>query len=304
MNIDTAVQMGSTPATSRDVGSPLLRDEEIQSYKETGFLVLERAFTRSEVIQMRREADRVLELLINSSVAHRRMSRRLNMCLSGPDQAQHVRRVQPVNDLSLLITRCSMDDRVSLPVRQLLGEESALMEEKIVYKQRLPKPVSGIDCQSHDDRFVVHSDYEYFRDQGYSPNLLTAAICLDDCTTQSGPLTVFPGTHTADFQHERTMYGRQAVETAYNRHSGIDLLAPAGSILFFHAKVLHSSSSNTTPRPRRLLLMSHVGGVAQEDADRRNGPIRRSESPFEWDYVRMKSRGEYTDIFQAPPSYD
>ena len=48
----------------------------IEQFKRDGYLAIESAFNADEVDRMRREADAVLELIINSSAAHRRRSHR------------------------------------------------------------------------------------------------------------------------------------------------------------------------------------------------------------------------------------
>ena len=38
---------------------------------------------------------------------------------------------------------------------------------------------------------------------------------------------------------------------------GVDILAPAGSVMIFHALLVHNSRPNTSGRPRRIMIYSH-----------------------------------------------
>lgn len=44
-----------------------------------------------------------------------------------------IRKVQPVNDLSAIITRLSVDPRLVAPMADLMGDDPVLMEEKLNY---------------------------------------------------------------------------------------------------------------------------------------------------------------------------
>ncbi|EYF01004.1 phytanoyl-CoA dioxygenase family protein [Chondromyces apiculatus] len=275
-------------------------DAEVQSFHDHGYLVLPCRFGADDVRRMRDEADRILELCINSSLANQRKSGRLNI-IQRPGGPQVVRRIQPIIDLSLPLHQFSHDPRLLDPLRHLLGGEVALMEEKITYKEPLPTPVQGLPCEEDmDDRFVVHSDWAYYKDQGYPKGLISTAVCLDDCTEASGPLRVWPGSHLVHREHERTPFGRQVLPHLLDLHGGEDVLAPAGSMILWHAMLVHSSRPNVSGRPRRLMIYSHYLADAGLGFDARNGPLRLAESPWEWRYQRLKDAGAFQDVFHAP----
>jgi len=277
-----------------------LNDAEARFFKDHGYLVLPRRFGPDDVRRMRDEADRILELCINSSIANGRKSGRLNI-VRRPGGQQVVRRIQPIIDLSLPLYDISNDPRLLAPLRGLLGGELSLMEEKITYKEPLPEPVECLACEEDiDDRFAVHSDWAYYKDQGYPQGLISSAVCLDDCTAESGPLRVWPGSHLVHREHERTPFGRQVLPHLIDLNGGEDVLAPAGSVILWHAMLVHSSRPNVSGRPRRLMIYSHYLASAGIAFDSRNGPLRFHESPWEWRYQRLKDAGAFRDVFQAP----
>ncbi len=279
--------------------SPALTPEQLDDFGEQGFLVLPARFNAEEVTRMRQEADHILSLIINSSLANARQSRRLDIrALSSGGWM--VRKIQPINDLSLYLSQVSADERLLAPMRQLMADEPILMEEKLNYKQPLPGAVPGLVAKEMDDRFPVHSDWAYYKAQNYPMDILSSAITLDDCTPDSGPIRVWPGTHKEHLEHESMDNGLQVKPDLIDFSGGQDVLAPAGSVLLFHALLIHNSVGNTSGRPRRLMIYSHFPQAAAMGHDVRNGPSRLREAPWEWEYLRAKALGQVQDSFMVP----
>lgn len=278
-----------------------LTTEQIAEFEETGFLVLSERFSQEEVLRMQSEADHILELTINSSIANERQSRRLDIRALSAHQWM-VRKIQPINDLSLYMSEVSADDRLLAPMRQIMGDEPILMEEKLNYKQPVDGPIGNLEAKEMDDRFPVHSDYAYYKAQNYPPDILSSAITIDACHADSGPIRVWPGSHKKDLEHESMDNGLQVKPELVDFKGGIDVLAPAGSVLLFHALLIHNSVGNSSGRPRRLMIYSHFPQRAGISHDIRNGPTRLRESPWEWQYLRQRVQGDDRPSFKAPVS--
>ena len=278
----------------------LLDAAQLAQFAEQGYLVLPEVFDTGEVERMRGEADRILELVINSSLVLGRTSGRLDLT---QDEAgrQMVRKIQPINDLSLYLNEVAADERLLGPMRQLMGDEPVLMEEKLNYKEPLPEPLPGVRPDRVDTRFPVHSDWAHYKTQNYPQSIISSAVSMDDCTPESGPLRVWPGSHGAHLEHERGEDGDIHVRPdLIDLQGGQDILAPAGSVMLFHVLLVHSSRSNRSGRPRRLMIYSHFPQAAGIGFDVRNGRRRFLESPFEWEYAARLLRGEAAAPFQAP----
>ena len=272
---------------------------QLESFDEQGYLVLPELFNADEVSRMQSEADNVLELIMNSSLANQRRSGRLDI-RETPGGKWIVRKIQPINDLSLFLAQVSADERLVTPLRQIMGDEPILMEEKLNYKEPLPEPVEGIDARQLDDRFPVHNDWAYYAAQDYPQTVLSSAICIDECTEDSGPIRVWPGSHKKHLEHVQIENGLEVPPNLVDHNGGIEVLAPAGSIFIFHVLLIHNSKPNVSGRPRRLMIYSHFPNAANKGNDIRNGPGRLRESPWEWEYQRKKERGEFVDEFEAP----
>ncbi|MGA0392149.1 MAG: phytanoyl-CoA dioxygenase family protein [bacterium] len=274
------------------------QDSWIQYFQEHGYVAMERVFSDDEVQRMRKEADDILELILNSSNSLERQSGRLDLVRN--EAGFLVRKIQPINDLSLYLSQISADSRLLDPMRALMNEEPILMEEKLNYKQPLPGLSFGFETKPRDtDRFPVHNDWAYYRAQNYPQGIISSAITLDDCPAESGPIHIWPGTHKSHLEHESVDIGLQVQPGLVDFEGGEDLLLPAGSVAFFSSLLVHNSRPNTSGKPRRMMIYSHYPASAKMGVDVRNGPTRLREAPYEWEYTRMKLRGEENDVFRA-----
>lgn len=274
------------------------QDSWIQYFQEHGYVAMERVFSDDEVQRMRKEADDILELILNSSNSLERQSGRLDLVRN--EAGFLVRKIQPINDLSLYLSQISADSRLLDPMRALMNEEPILMEEKLNYKQPLPGLSFGFETKPRGtDRFPVHNDWAYYRAQNYPQGIISSAITLDDCPAESGPIRIWPGTHKSHLEHESVDIGLQVQPGLVDFEGGEDLLLPAGSVAFFSSLLVHNSRPNISGKPRRMMIYSHYPASAKMGVDVRNGPTRLREAPYEWEYTRMKLRGEGRDVFSA-----
>jgi ectoine hydroxylase-related dioxygenase (phytanoyl-CoA dioxygenase family) len=274
--------------------------EEIQ---RKGYVVLEDAFDSTEIDEMRAEADRMLELIVNSSIANDRTSGRL-VPIADEGGNQMIKKIQPINDLSLLFTELSRDERITEPMREVMDDEPRLMEEKLNYKQPLPEPVPALESRRPTTSFPIHSDWAYYKAQDYPQATMSAAIAIDELTAENGTMRFWPGTNDEFVEHERTDNGLEVPPDQVEEADAELIEADAGALVLFDSIVWHDSSPNDTEEPRRLMIYSHYpSSVGQERnivEDERNAPSRRNESPYEWEYQKLKDAGEFEDTFEAP----
>ncbi len=83
-----------------------LSPDQIDAFNENGYLVLPGVFD-DEVDAFRRDADFILALIVNSSICNQRHSGRMD--LREVNGHHVVRKIQPINDLSLVLSRASRD---------------------------------------------------------------------------------------------------------------------------------------------------------------------------------------------------
>ncbi len=274
-----------------------INDLHISQYNNQGYLVIPDVFSQSEIMEMRSESDRLLELMVNSSLANQRTSERLDLRVL-PSGNQVIRKIQPINDLSLYFTKVSQDNRVISTIRELISDDPELIEEKLSYKQHLPVPIDGIHALNAEDRFFAHCDWAYHKEQGYPPKTINVGIWLDDSPPMSGPLQVWPESHKKILHHDKIGKSYIVPEELLQDYNPVELIPEAGAVIYFHGLLVHSSKPNSTRLPRRIMFFNYVAKSESVGFDVRNGPRRYNESPYEWNYQIMKDKGTFIDKFK------
>lgn len=287
-----------------------LSKENISEFKDQGYTVLPGFFDDNQVQRFKNEANRILELAINSSLANNRRSRRLELN-EHDDATKSIRVIQPFIDLSLEFKRLAVNDLPPL-IRPLMDDSPISYDRtsQLNYKQPLPVGIPDLDGVSFSGDYPVHADWPYFDEKAPAPtDFVITSVFIDQCTEDNGPLEVWPGTHTTTYEHEKTDLGAFEVPPDRIDHSdGQPIHGPAGSIVFFDARLVHSSEPNSTDRPRRLAIYRHapqsnVETQIHEGSAHPEGygfPREITESTYESEYLRLKWADEFQDRFTAP----
>jgi len=291
--------------TLAEVTNVELSESDIAAFGRNGYLLIESAFTDDELDTFREAADRILELSINATVALGRRHPRLDAKLHD-DGTVTVRKIQPINDLDPRLAAIATDERLLGPLRQLMGDEPILMEEKLNPKQTIDTrhvdlsvlAESSFNREAGMEGFHLHHDWGYYRQQGYPENTLSSAVAIDECAGR-GPLRVIPGSHLVDApmaDDDPESGSGVVVEGFFSTDDLVPLDVPAGSVMLFHAKLVHDSEPNRSGRPRRVMIYSHYPRSHDPDGDpdRRNGPVREYSREFEQRYCDLVDSGAVT----------
>src|ERR671939_1259186 len=149
------------------------------------------------------------------------------------------------------------------PVQQLFGERLYMHQFKINAKAAF-----------EGDVWQWHQDYgTWARDDGMpEPRAMNISIFLDEVLPINGPLMLIPKSHTdgavaAGHDTSTTSYplwtlDHETVTRLCNEAApsgGIGIVAPtgkAGSVLMFHGNLVHGSSPNITPYPRKIVYLT------------------------------------------------
>jgi ectoine hydroxylase len=269
-----------------------LTQEQVEAYHRDGYIVLPAVFDSAETEAMAAESDRLVDLLVNASLATGDVSPRVDL-RSRPEGAVLLK-VQPLADVSPLLRDVSNDDRLLQPMRDLLGCEPLLLEEKLNGKELLDCDLGSLPVRPSSDAFPFHADYHYFYLDGYPPETLSSAIAIDACTKANGALRVVPGSHQRDWPLA-SEWPPYLDESSFPESDQVYLECPAGTVVVFHSKLAHASSPNTTSDPRRLLIYSHYPSTYDVPPDARNKPLREVSQVHEQRYQQLLDDG-YTPV--------
>ncbi len=152
--------------------------------------------------------------------------------------------------------------------------------------------------------FHLHHDWGYYRQQGYPENTLSSAVAIDGCEGR-GPLRVIPGSHLVDApmaDADPESGSGVVADGFFSLDDLVPLDVPAGSVMLFHAKLVHDSEPNRSGEPRRVMIYSHYprSHDPEGDPDRRNGPIREYSRRFEQRYLDLVASGDAAATFETP----
>jgi phytanoyl-CoA hydroxylase len=257
----------------------MISEQDVAFYRENGYLVVREVLSRSEVAELRRVTeefvekaravsahDEIYDLEDTHSAAEPRVRRIKTPHLWHPTYAAVVRHP---NILDVL--------------KRLWGPSIRFDVSKL----NLKAAGYGAPVEWHQDwAFYPHTN----------DDLAAVGIMIDDVDEANGPLLVIPGSHkSAIFDHhaDGVFCGamdpdRREVDYA----TAVALTGPAGSITIHHARTVHGSATNTSGRPRRLLLHQYRAADAwplmafQQDFDDFRSKLLCGEDTIE---PRMKA---------------
>jgi len=235
-------------------------DEHVDYYRENGFLVVQKAFTRIEA----REAlaglmdlidgkspdftevqfeQSVAETLASSSLENRRNS---------------VRKIKDFVDFEPRLRVMSEKPEFLKIVARLLGSETELFANQALIKP----PRIGREKP-------WHQDHAFFNVPMGTP-IVGCWIALDRATFENGCMHVKPGTHVEGPKVHFKQRDWQICDAHLNLDRDVAVPLEPGGLLFFDGLMHHGTPANRTSRRRRAAQFHYVpeGTPRIEDEER------------------------------------
>jgi ectoine hydroxylase len=222
--------------------------EQVSSYADDGFLVVEGLLAPGEVDDLNREIDRLA-----ADPAQR--ERPQSIVEPGGGALRSLFEVHRLDGPLRAITR---DPRLVAIARQLLGGDVYIHQSRVNLKPAF-----------HGQEFYWHSDFETWHTEDGMPAMraLSCSVLLTDNHPWNGPLLTIAGSHRwfvscageTPKNHFEESLRRQEIGTPdeesltelYRRGRIAQCLGAAGTVVFFDCNIMHGSSSNISPLPRR-----------------------------------------------------
>jgi ectoine hydroxylase len=158
---------------------------------------------------------------------------------------------------SAVFARLARHPRMVEPVKQLFGEDVYMHQFKINGKVAFD-----------GDLWQWHQDYGTWKadDLMPEPRAMNIAIFLNEVNEFNGPLMFIPGSHklgVVDADHDTTTtsyplwtIGHDAIRKLVERGGLVAPKGPAGSLIVFHACLVHASTANLSPWDRWNVYLS------------------------------------------------
>ena len=235
----------------------MLGQDQIDSFHRDGFLVAPDAVTPAQLAAL----NRTLTGWIDESRAHTQPFG--PPCIDGRARfdmgAEHtaarpaLRRVNCPSDISPEYEAVMRDSAMVDMVAALIGENLKFLHCKI----NLKLPGSNTEVGYHQDfAYVPHTNAA----------VVTALLMLDDVTEDNGALTVVPGSHHGPVHtlyHGGHFTGSVGDDIAADaKRRAVPAIGKAGSVCLMHARLLHGSAVNRSPRSRNLYICIYTAADA------------------------------------------
>ena len=222
----------------------ILNQEQIQRYREDGFLIFENLLDREEVNSLSEGLPDVLSRT-GPEVIHEKDGAGVRLVFGA-----HVYS-EPFRQLSLL-------PQLVTPVKQLLNDDVYLHQSRI-------NPKHGFGSGA---RWDWHQDYSaYERLDGMTrPDCIMASVFIDDCSVPRSPLLVIPGSHRHGFIDKIELHrdskgyslyelDRETVARLADENGIQPLIGDAGTVAFIDCNLIHGSANNISPWRRSIVYL-------------------------------------------------
>lgn len=229
-----------------------LAPEQVESYRQDGFLFLPDFFGAEETARIRREKDRLW-----TAAEHETRPE----IIREPDSSL-VRSIFAIHRDDPYFRALAEDSRLTAIARQILGSDVYIHQSRVNFK-------AGFSGQE----FYWHSDFETWHVEDGMPRMraLSMSIALTENLATNGPVMVMPGSHRVfvacvgktpenHFTQSlrRQVYGTpdpDSLAVLAGRHGIAMPTGGPGSVLIFDCNIMHGSNSNITPYPRSNLFL-------------------------------------------------
>ncbi|XP_069676036.1 phytanoyl-CoA dioxygenase, peroxisomal-like [Periplaneta americana] len=232
----------------------MLTKEQVNFYKENGFIKLENIFTDEELKEISEEYDELF---------NRHRSDKMRAEWQGNEMKKAAKQ-QPVVVLSLhnlqfhsaVFTRLITNKRLLDAMEDLMDSRNILLHHT---KAHLKPPENGAP-------YLMHQDYHYFPFKKHS--MVAAFINMDDSCPENGGLAVYPGSHKLGPLEdvgvtEKGESFHYVDPKKYPLSGATPIHAKKGDVIVFSYLLLHGSYLNKSERVRRMFLLQLM--TAEDD---------------------------------------
>ncbi len=213
--------------------TPVISDEQIDAFKNDGFLVVRQGFDADEMKQIDTWTKELVALPEASGkhwVYHEKSLKGDDADLIG-----RIENIAPFHD-----GFAELSQVLRAPVAQLLGEEAELFKEKVNFKM------------PGGDGFKPHQDSQAGWDH-YADFFISALVSIDEATPENGCLKMVSG------HHQRGLF-KSWEPLSDEDMAGMEfVMVPTkpGDIVFFDCYAPHASEPNLTEETRRIYYATY-----------------------------------------------
>ena len=259
----------------------MITDEQINSYNNKGYLVVENAIPEEKLKQLQEVTDD----FVHKSRNVKENDEIYDISSDHSSDNPKLRRLKNPHLIHKVYENITQDSCILDIVENIVGKNIRRDHTKLNFKSAK----GGEAIEWHQDwAFYPHTN----------DNVVEVGIFLDDCEEENGPLMAIPGSHKGpidDHHHNGVFMGAvDPNKSNYNLETAESFLAKAGSISLHHVRSLHGSKKNNSDKSRRVLFVGYAAADAWPLTGFRDLPLTPSTSQedFEKIYTNNLVRGK------------
>ncbi len=214
----------------------MLTRDQLDSYRENGYLLVKGMFTRDEAAAFERETQAVINRIAAEDATWQSAD---NAAMGQKTALLHCHNVQ---FYSAALTKLLVDDRLTEAASGIIGPNVQLHHNKAFIKP----PAKG-------SPFPMHQDHPFFPHERHS--MIAAVVHFSDAPLERGCIRVVPGSYKqGPIQHQPEGSWHLPFDE-YPVESSVPCEAEAGDVLFFSYLTIHGSAVNESDEARTTLLI-------------------------------------------------
>ncbi|XP_069675940.1 probable alpha-ketoglutarate-dependent hypophosphite dioxygenase [Periplaneta americana] len=224
----------------------MLTKEQVDFYRENGYIKLDNIFTEEEINEISDEYD---ELFARKQHDNMRTEwRGKDMKNLAKNENVLVLAMHNLQFHSEVFTRLLMNKKFLDAMEDIMQTHNILLHHN---KAHLKPPEKGAP-------YLMHQDYHYFPFKNHS--MVAAFFNLEDTSPENGGLAVYPGSHKLGPLEDAGVVDKgESIHYVdpekYPLSGATPIYAKKGDIVVFSYLLLHGSYVNKSDRPRRMFLV-------------------------------------------------
>ena len=237
--------MQSTETAERHNGYKALKQEQVASFWENGYLIVGKVLEDELIGLMRSEYDAEFALARSGKRPVR------NLAVTGEDDHGHAEEEQQellqfmqISEYNVQFHRLVYHERILDIIEDIIGPNIQLFHNQAIYKP-----------PHHGGPVFWHQDNAYWK--CLPANLVSCWLTLDDVDLHNGAMQFIPGSHLRPMIHDQAKGSDVLLDMGKLVDDSEAVVAdlPAGGITLHHCQTLHRTAPNTTDRQRRALAI-------------------------------------------------
>lgn len=218
---------------------PILTDEQIEFFRENGYLLVKGLFTREEAARYRQAGHELMARIYG----HSRGGGGWGSSKSLSEKETVLQHCHDAQFYDAAFARLIVDERFTLAASQVMGTPNVQLHHT---KMFVKPPKNGAP-------FPMHQDTPYFPHDNHS--MIAAIIHFDDAPLEKGCVRVVPGSHKRGLLEHNGEGGWHLPLDEYRLDAATPCPAQAGDALFFSYLTIHGSGINEGDEARTTLLV-------------------------------------------------